>query len=284
MPFWQAVAADLLDPWVYDPEVANALLEKASHTNALVRGTVVQALDSLARRHDPRVEGVVSRLLKDPVRKVRVDAAWVLRDHLDLTSEAGQDLLRSLNYSLDMPTGALQKGIFHLDRGEPDKALEYIEWAIKLDSYSAQLRHEYAIVLSMAGRPQKAIEALQEAIRLAPKEAEFHYKLGLAWHEVNRPDQTVVAFQEAVRLEPRHARAWYNLGLMLNQLKRPDEAIEALQNAERAEPNDPQIPFALATVLERVGRRGEAVEAARRALRIQPNYREAQAFLQQVGN
>ena len=284
MPFWQAVAADLLDPWVYDPEVANALLEKASHTNALVRGTVVQALDSLARRHDPRVEGVVSRLLKDPVRKVRVDAAWVLRDHLDLTSEAGQDLLRSLNYSLDMPTGALQKGIFHLDRGEPDKALEYIEWAIKLDSYSAQLRHEYAIVLSMAGRPQKAIEALQEAIRLAPKEAEFHYKLGLAWHEVNRPDQTVVAFQEAVRLEPRHARAWYNLGLMLNQLKRPDEAIEALQNAERAEPNDPQIPFALATVLERVGRRGEAVEAARRALRIQPDYREAQAFLQQVGN
>lgn len=284
MPFWQAVAAELIDPWVYDPEVANALLEKAAHTNALVRGTIAHALDPLARQHDPRVEAAIGRLLKDPVRKVRVDAAWVLRDHLDLASEAGQDLLRSLDFNLDMPTGALQKGIFHLDRGEPDKALEYIEWAIKLDGYSAQLRHEYAVVLSMAGRSQDAIGALREAIRLAPKEAEFHYKLGLAWHEVRRPDQTVVALEEAVRLNPRHARAWYNLGLMRNQMRQPDEAILALENAERAEPNDPQIPFALATVLESVGRRDDALDAARRALRIQPNYRDAQMFLRQLGN
>ena len=284
MPFWKAVAADLLDPWVYDPEVAQALLGHLSSTNALLRGTIAQTVGPLIRAGHGGAEGGLRRLLEDPVRKVRVDAAWALRDRVDMDSEAASDLLRSLDFSLDMPTGALQKGVFHLDRRELDKALKYIEWAIELDGYSAPLRHEYAIALSMAGRGQDAIDALHQAIRLAPNEAEYHYKLGLALHEVGQPQRTLASLEEAVRLNPRHSRAWYNLGLMRNQMKQPDGAVFALEMAEEAEPNDPEIPYALATILISLERRADAAAAARRALRIAPNYGPAQALLQQLGN
>ncbi|MDA7625031.1 multiheme c-type cytochrome [bacterium] len=81
-PFWKAVATELLYPWTNDPEVTNQLLGNLSHTNALLRGTTARALDPIARRGDTRIDAALGKLLDDPVRKVRVDAAWTLRDRV----------------------------------------------------------------------------------------------------------------------------------------------------------------------------------------------------------
>ena len=282
-PFWKAVATELLYPWTYDPEVTTLLLGNLSHTNALLRGTTARALDPLARGGDPRIDTALGKLQNDPIRKVRVDAAWTLRDRVDPRSKAGEDLLRTLAYNIDMPTGALQKGVYHLDRNEWQKAEEYFRWAIKLDGYSAPLRHEFAIALSMMGRTNEAIDALKEAIRLEPNEAEYHYKLALAWNEIGRTDKTVSSLVKAVQLYPRHPRAWYNLGLAHNGMNQPEAAIAALLKAESVAPNDPEPPYARATILYGLRRIPEAVEAAQRALEIQPGYTPARTFLQELG-
>ena len=283
-PFWKAVATELLYPWTNDPEVTNQLLGNLSHTNALLRGTTARALDPIARRGDTRIDTALGKLLDDPVRKVRVDAAWTLRDRVSTQSEAGGDLLRALTYNVDMPTGALQKGVYHLDRNEPEKAENYFRQAIKLDNYSAPLRHEFAIALSMMGRPNEAIDTLKEAIRLDPNEAEYHYKLALAWNETGQTDKTAPSLVKAVQLNPRHSRAWYNLGLARNQAGQPEAAIAALLKAENVEQNDPSIPYARATILfDPLRRIPEAIEAAQRALQIQPGYPPARQLLQRLG-
>ncbi len=282
-PFWRAVAAELIYPWAYDPEITSQLLGNLSHTNALLRGTSARALDPLARRGDSRIDAAIGKLLHDPVRKVRVDAAWTLRDRVDPQSTAGDDLLRTLAYNVDMPTGALQKGVYHLDRHEPKKAEHYFRRAIELDSFSAPLRHEFAVALSMMGQTSEAINVLKEAIRLDPDEAEYHYKLALAWNETGRTDNTVSSLVKAVQLNPRHSRAWYNLGLARNTMNQPDAAIAALLKAENVEQNDPDIPYARATILLRLRRIPEAIEAAQRALEIQPGYGPARSLLQELG-
>jgi predicted CXXCH cytochrome family protein len=282
-PFWKAVAAELIYPWANDPEVATQLLGNLSNTNALLRGTSARALDPLARRGNAQIDAALAKLLDDPIRKVRVDAAWTLRDRVDPKSKAGEDLLRTLTYNVDMPTGALQKGVYHLDRGEFKMAEHYFRRAIKLDSYSAPLRHEFAIALSMMNRTREAIDALKEAIRLDPNEAEYHYKLALAWNETGRTDNTVSSLVKAVQLNPRHSRAWYNLGLARNGMNQPEAAIAALLKAESVEQNDPDIPYARATILMQLRRIPEAIEAAQRALEIQPNYNPARALLQEIG-
>jgi len=282
-PFWKAVATELLYPWAHDPEVTTTLLGNLSHTNALLRGTTARAMDPVARRGETRIDTALGKLLDDPVRKVRVDAAWTLRDRVSPQSRAGEDLLRTLTYNVDMPTGALQKGVYHLDRNESEKAEHYFRLAIKLDNYSAPLRHEFAIALSMMGRTSEAIDALKEAIRLDPAEAEYHYKLALAWNETGRTDNTVPSLIKAVQLNPRHSRAWYNLGLARNGMNQPEAAIAALLKAENVEQNDPDIPYARATILLRLRRIPEAIEAAQRALEIQPNYNPARALLQELG-
>ena len=294
-PFWKAVATELLYPWSYDPEVTTLLLGNLTHTNALLRGTTARALGPLAQQNNPQVDAAIGKLLDDPIRKVRVDAAWTLRDQIDPLSKtgprnrvdpkskAGEDLLRKLAYNVDMPTGALQKAVYHLDRDEFKKAEHYFRWAIKLDSYSAPLRHEFAVALSMMDRTNEAIDALKEAIRLEPNEAEYHYKLALAWNETGQTDKTAPSLVKAVQLNPRHSRAWYNLGLARNQAGQPEAAIAALLKAENVEQNDPSIPYARATILLRLRRIPEAIEAAQRALKIQPSYGPARALLQELG-
>ena len=283
MPFWQAVAADLLDLWPYEPEVISALTTQLTHAHPLVRASAALSLEPAAQQHVPAVEAALTKLLTDPIRHVRVQAAWALRHQVRVESVAGRDLLTYLDQHVDQPRGALQKAVFHLAREEYDQGLKYTARAVKWDPNSAPLRQEYAVALSMAGRIADAIQQLQSAIRIDPNEAQYHYMLALAWNETGTLDKTITALTEAVHLNPNHGRAWYNLGLAQNENGNPDAAIETLIRAESVAPRDAEIPYARATILARMNRRTEALRAAQRSLELAPNYVAAGELVRSLG-
>lgn len=282
LPFWQAVAAGMLDQWVMEPAVSRALIGRLAHTNALVRSQAARTLEPPAQQGDLAVQAALKPLLNDPLRNVRVNAAWSLRQEIALDSLAGRELLHFLSHVADQPTGALQQGILYLAQQRPDRAFAYIDKAIAWEPNSALIYHEKAVASSLFGRPQEALRAIQKACDLEPQEAEYRYKLGLAWNELGRLDKTLEALQKTVELDPAHARAWYNLGLALNADGKPDAAIEALLRGESAQSRDPRIPYALATILLQADRMNEARSALARALEIQPDFEAARNLLRQV--
>jgi tetratricopeptide (TPR) repeat protein len=275
IPHWRASAALLLDQWAAQPSVRAALLEQAAHEHPLVRNAVIRSLEQVLLSGDAETRVVLEKALMDPVRSVRVAAAWALRETLDLNGVAGKDLLHMLHLNSDQPSGQMQLGQFHFSRGEATKAVGHMETAVKWDPNSPPFHHDLALIHSSQGNTAKAIQKLKDAIKLAPNEAQYRYELGLAFSETGDLGQTVAALNEAVRLSPKFARAWYNLGLALNGLKRADEALVALGKGEAAEPNDPGIPYARATILAQMGRRMEAIMAVDRALEIAPGYGQA---------
>jgi tetratricopeptide (TPR) repeat protein len=246
------------------------------HDHPLVRNSVIRSLESLVLSGDSAVKTAVEKALVDPVRSVRVAAAWALRDTLALDSVAAKDLLHMLNHNSDQPSGQMQLGQFHYARGESAKAIAHMEKAIAWDPNSPPFHHDLALLHSAAGNTAKTIEKLQDTIKLAPNEARYRYELGLAYSEIGNLEQTVAALREAVRLEPNFARGWYNLGLALNGLKQTEEALAALLSGERADPRDPGIPYARATILAQLGRKMEAIAAVDRALQIAPQFGQAQ--------
>lgn len=283
MPFWRAVAADLLDLWPYEPEVVSALTSQLTDPDPMVRGSAALSLEPAAQQRFPAVGTALEKLLTDPIRHVRVQAAWALRDRVAPGSVAGKDLLGYLAHHGDQPRGALQKAVYHLARGEYEPALKHAERAVTWDPNSAPLRQEYAVALSMAGRTDQAVRELEAAILIDPGEAQYHYLLALAWSELGSLDKTVASLTEAVRLNPAHGRAWYNLGLAQNEMGQPEAAIETLVRAESVSPRDPEIPYARATILARTNRRMEARRAADRALELAPNYGAAAELLRSLG-
>jgi Flp pilus assembly protein TadD len=280
--YWRAVAARLLEDWIGDAPVSDALVEKLSDTDALVRQNIAQTLSVADQSASPKIQAALKKCLDDASRNVRVTAALALAPELDLQSRAGRDLLQMLDHNADQPAGQMQLGSFALARGDVTNALRHFQTAEQWDSHSPEIHHEIGIVFSRLGRADDALKELQEAVRLAPNEAEFHFKLALAWHEVGEPAKVLGELEEAVRLNPRHARAGYNLGLARNAAGNPTGAIAALLAAESASPRDPRIPYALATIYAQLGQFNEARQAARRALELDPKFAEAAALLQQL--
>jgi len=279
-PYWRSVATRMREPWIAEPRVAATVMRQTKHTNALVRTAAAHALDRLIAAGRIEARDALEQPLNDPVRSVRVAAAWSLRASVDLNSLAGTEMRHLLNSSADQPGGQLQNGILALARQDLPAAVAHFQKAAEWDPHSAPVRHELAVVLSMQGRNHEALEQIQQACRIEPKVAEHRLKLALAWNEVGSLAKTIEALEETVRLDAHHSRAWYNLGLARNSQGKTAEALEALARAETSEPRDARIPYARATVLARLGRIDEARQAAQRALEIAPDSADAQALLQ----
>tara|TARA_B100001939_G_C16867358_1_gene584752 strand:- start:82 stop:1011 length:930 start_codon:yes stop_codon:yes gene_type:complete len=273
--FWKSVAARMLDIWWFEDEVSEALVEASRHEDALVRSQTAIAMGPAAQADHREVIAALERQLEDPIRSVRVNAAWSLRGEVRSGSLAGQELEHFLNLHLDQPSGQMQKGAFHLARGDLPEALKRYQKAVDWDPNSAPLRHELAVVCSMSGDAGRALKEMQEACRLDPEEGEYFYKLALAWNEMGNQQEVMRALEEAVRVDPGHSRAWYNLGLAQNGKGQKEEALKSLIRAESANPFDPEIPYARSTILLNLGRMEEARRVAERALQIQPGYSPA---------
>src|SRR5205823_6664566 len=110
---WRAVSVNLLKRWTGDRKVSAALLSSLADPDPLVRSMSVRALESLAQTAAPAT--ALRHCLEDPVRGVRMEAAWALRGGLDTNSTAFRDLLAHLNHNADEPAGKLQLGVFWLD-------------------------------------------------------------------------------------------------------------------------------------------------------------------------
>lgn len=273
IPHWKATATLLLDRWVNQPDVLSAVTAQLQHEHPHVRQSAVRTLEPMLQSGGVRSD--VEPLLNDPVRGVRVAAAWALRDSLNLDSAAAKDLRHMLDLNADQPAGQMQLAQFEFAKRNASAAIQHMETAIRWDPNSPPFHHDLAIMYSTTGQIQPAIAKLRDAIQLAPNHAEYHYELGLALSETGDIPGVIQSLQEAVRLDPSLARAWYNLGLAKNGQRDIPGALDALQRGELANPRDPAIPYARATILAQQGRRQEAIAAVERVLTIAPGHGEA---------
>jgi predicted CXXCH cytochrome family protein len=280
IPAWQATAAHLLERWVLDPEVTRSLLGQLSHKSPLVREAAVRSLGQQVRANNASVRAALQPLLEDPLRSVRIAAAWALVDTLDLTSRAGKELVHMLDINADQPTGRMQLAQFASLRGDQAAAIRQMRKAIEWDPNSPPFHHDLAILLSTSGDSAGAVKALRDAIALDPENPEYHYKLALALSETGTTAETVAELEKTVQLDPGYARAWYNLGLAKSSMNQPQAAIAALRQGETADPNDSAIPYARATIHARLGQKNEALAAAALALQLRPDFAEARQLIQ----
>lgn len=279
-PAWKASACHLLARWVTDPAVSQALLAQTSHESPLVREAAVRALGEVTRNPASPVRAKLQPLLDDPIRAVRIAAAWAVCDALDLTTRAGKELVHMLDLNADQPTGRMQLAQFASRRGDDAAGIRQMRKAIEWDPNSPPFHHDLAVLLSTTGDAEGAVKELQQAISLDPQNAEYHYKAALALNETGSTAASTTELEKTVQLDPGYSRAWYNLGLARSGSNQPRAAIEALLKGEAADPSDASIPYARATIHARLGQKNEALAAANRALVLRPDFPEAKQLLQ----
>lgn len=275
---WRASMLNVADRLAHaDPRVLAIARKLIKDVDPVVRAAAVRALGT-----DPASRPLVRKALEDPVRLVRIDAAWALSRELPGDHPARREFETYMQTALDQPGGLYRAAQDAFNRGDPARAVPMLKTAMQWDPLSPQIPEVLGFVHNALGQPWEAARALERAAELAPDNPQTPLYAALAWSEAGDLQRAETMLGEALRRDRTLARAWYNLGLLQARTGRPKEAIVSLREAARLEPRDADAPYALATVYLQLGRSEEARLAARRALEIEPGRQDARQLLQSL--
>lgn len=100
------------------------------------------------------------------------------------------------------------------DLGDYDKALEYCNQAIALDSVKANYLYEKANILDNAGRTQEAIKTMSDYIANTPDEPAGYYQRGWFKDHSGDIEGALADYTMAITLQPNVAYAYLNRGVL----------------------------------------------------------------------
>jgi tetratricopeptide (TPR) repeat protein len=173
-------------------------------------------------------------------------------------------------------------GVLLHQTGRSDRAIAYIEGAIKLEPVAAQYHINLGNVLRDLNRKREAVQCYGKAIRLQPNLAEAHYNLGRAQVDLGEKKDAELSFRRALRANAAHAETHIDLAKLLQETGRPAESLALCEAALRIRPGDPLALNNRGLALVDLGRWLEAADSFSEALQHRPDYNLARFNLGRV--
>jgi Tfp pilus assembly protein PilF len=219
---------------------------------ALIRRTAVESLHASDRN---KLAKLITPLLYDPVKAVRIEAARRLVEEpskqLDsnqqkIFQEALKEFETSMEYSADFAFGRYNLGNLYAALNRPEESIQNYRAAIKIDGLFYPAKVNLAMLYNKRGEKDKAEVLLREVTAAHPQMHEIAYSLGLLLTELKKYDHAVVYLEKAARGMSEYARVHYNLGLLLQYLQRDADAETALLKALELDTDNLDYLYALA--------------------------------------
>lgn len=241
-------------------DALRTLVAALSDDSPLVRRAAVEALAGWLPAS--RQAALFGPLLRDPVRAVRLAAAWQLLS-LEMEPSARRQVIAEYEQvqltMLDRAEALLNLASVYAATGRDEQVEPTLRRALQRDPHFfpalimlAQWREQ------AAGDADGALRLLNEAIREHPAEASLRHALGLALVRQGLREQALAVLRRAHELAPEQPQYGYVLAVALHDGGRRGEAVELLRGLLRAQPADRRLRQTLIAYL-REG--GEEVEA-----------------------
>jgi tetratricopeptide (TPR) repeat protein len=139
-------------------------------------------------------------------------------------------------------------GAVFVNNGQPDKAIPFLEQALKLDPNSPGsylVRANLALAYGWLGKTNEAMEFAKQCLTAMPNEPRIHATIGQMYLRMNQPAEAVRELEIATKLNPRDVEALFNLGQSRRMLGNKVGALEAFQAASQLNPNYPPLRQAM---------------------------------------
>ena len=285
----RASAIARFERWM-TPATLPAVTRALNDSDAVVRLAAVEALGTA----EPALrERYLARMLADPVRAVRIEAARALSGPSEKALPASDraafdkalaEYVAVQTYNADRPEGRTNLGNLYAIRGDAERAIAEYRKALAIDPTFVGAYVNLADLYRARGAEGEALAILRQGLARDPKVAALHYALGLT---LVRQKQTAAALKElaeAVRLDPASARYAYVYAVGLNDSGRAAEALKVLEATRQRHPFDRDVLSGLAFYSSRAGNRDAALGYAKQLQELDPENPEFARLVASIAN
>jgi len=240
----------------------------------------IGALDMLANVSAAQLWPLVSPLLSDSSRGVRIRAAALLAAVPTASQPAADrerferataEFIAAQRLNADRPQARSTLGNFHARRGLATEAEAEYKAALRLSPQFTPAAINLADLYRQLGRDGDGESVLRAAIATSPRDAGLHHALGLALTRLKRTDEAIAELHRAAEIEPDRARYSYVYAVALHSAGRGEEAMTVLNQILVRHPDDRDTLLALISFSRDAGDFGTALAYAERLARVAPN-------------
>ena len=261
----------------YDDNLSRKAIENAlSDPASLVRHSAINGY----RPEDIKsFEKIMTPLLNDPVRGIRIEAAIMLSvvpenqltEPVKKARKAALDEYKNVNlYVSDFPGGRYNLGIMYANAGDLEKAAECYRAALRIDNLFYMAKVNLATVYNLQGKNDEAEKLLREVISENPQIHDVYYSLALLLAEKGNIQESRKFFLKAAELMAEQPRILYNLALVENSQGNTTLAEEYLLSALSKEPDNYDFLYAICTFYLEHKQNSRAVVYANRIITKYP--------------
>jgi tetratricopeptide (TPR) repeat protein len=234
---------------------------------------------------------LLAPLLGDPIRSVRMEAAYTLADTMSVATpaqrtafdRAAAEYEASQRYNADRPESRAALGNFFARQGRLDDAMTQLHSAVKLDPAFVPAYVNLADLLRAQGRDAEAEQTLREALHQSPGAAVLHHTLGLTLIRLNRNAEALAELQRATQRTPADARFAYVYAVGLHSAGKTAAALAEIDRALRHHPDNRDLLAVAATIRQESGNVEGARRFAQRLFQRYPDDPNAAMLARQLG-
>lgn len=259
------------------PEVLDLASRSAKIADPLVRAA---AIPILAGADAQTRIAVLTPLLRDPARVVRMDAARALagageaglqgEDRKAFETALGEYVAGQL-FNAERPEAHVNLGELYRTQGKLDAARASLRSAMELDPTFVGASISLADLERATGDESGAEAILRAALAANPRSGPVVHALGLSLVRQRRPDEAIALLERARELAPDVSRYSYVLAVALHDRGKAPEAIAILKSALGSHPYDREILMALVTYEIQSGNLAEALQHGELLDKLEPN-------------
>ena len=185
-----------------------------------------------------------------------------------------QEIVVAIKHNEEKVTAAqlYKRGAECYSREEYDKAIDFYNQAIAMDSKYAAPWTGLGLIYNDQGKYAKAIECFQKSIERYDGFAVPYNGLGYAKNESGDHNKAIEYLNKAIELNPKYAAAWNNLGYAYKYINKVDKAMECYNKAIATDPNDAAPLVNIGTVYYEQKNFQKATEYYQKSIAINPNF------------
>jgi predicted CXXCH cytochrome family protein len=234
---------------------------------------------------------MASRLLNDPVKSVRIEAARRLAAMVNTDLPAAQMTLltRAINEYVEAQQLNADRGYAHVNLGdlygsmqEPERAEQAYRDAIELEPGFLPAWVNLADLYRTHGREAEAESLLRRALHRNSDGAVLHYSLGLSQVRQKKYADALLSLRQAAQLEPATPRYTLTYAIALNSTGDRQQALAELEDYDNKNPSNREVLLTLATMNRDAGNIDTALGYAQTLLELSPGDEQAKLLTESL--